>query len=113
MKMKRYAAVLLVLTCVCVLSCRRQDTRIVKVSVPGMKTEKCAEIVKKAVTALPGVYAERTEIDLKGRTVTVSYESLVTARKNIEFAIADAGFAANDVPAAPEAAKALPPECSP
>ena len=39
--------------------------------------------------------------------MTVTYESIVASLKNIEFAIADAGFNANDIPANAEAAARL------
>jgi hypothetical protein len=50
-------------------------------------------------------------IDLTSRTVTVKYDSIKMSLKNLEFAVADAGFEANNTPASETAAAQLPPEC--
>ena len=93
------------------VSCRTKDIRTVLVYVPEMKNVACSEIVARAISKSTGVDASKTRVDLSTRTVTVTYDSLVTALKNIEFSIAEAGFQANEVPAKEDAAKALPPEC--
>ena len=49
--------------------------------------------------------------DYEKRTVSVTYDTTKLAIKNIEFVIAGVGFDANDIPAKPEARKALPAEC--
>lgn len=101
--------------CVVVLAglsgCRRVDARTMKIDVPAMRSVECAHIVGQAVSALKGVHPELTVIDLNDRTVTVTYDSIRIALKNIEFAIADAGFQANDVPPDKERQKSLPEEC--
>jgi len=81
------------------------------IHVPEMKNEACVTHVGKALSRVPGVHRERTELDLKTRTVLVTYESLNLSLKNIEFAIAEAGFAANEIPANKKAIEGLPPEC--
>ena len=60
---------------------------------------------------IQGVLPDQTRVDLEKRAVTVTYDSLLTALKNIEFTIANAGFQANEVPANTNAVNALPPEC--
>jgi copper chaperone CopZ len=97
--------------CVTGVSCRQRDLRTMPIHVPGMKSQACVELVKAAVARVPGVLPDKTTVDPATRTVYVTYESLGLSLKNIEFAIADAGFAANEIPAKPEAAAALPPEC--
>jgi copper chaperone CopZ len=92
-------------------SCRSRDVRTVLILVPEMKNSACSDIVVKAVARCAGVNASKIVVSLPKRTVTVSYDSLQTALKNIEFSIADSGFQANEVPAKPEAARNLPPEC--
>ncbi len=95
------------------VSCRRSDIRTVELKVPEMKNSACATIIVKALEASTGVQpGSNIKVDLASRTVVVSYESLVTALKNVEFAVANAGFAANEVPANQDAAKKLPPECT-
>ena len=106
--------------------CRKQDVRTVTLQVPDMKNQSCAERVLEAVaielTSDPRVRPDRQSIqavllsgavqpDLRLRTVTVKYDSLKLSLKNLEFAVADIGFAANNTPANEEARKKLPPEC--
>jgi copper chaperone CopZ len=93
------------------VSCRRQDIRTVVISVPGMKNEKCAAIVVDALQRTQGVAPDRIKVNAEKRTVTASYDSLQRNIKNLEYCIAEAGFAANEIPANAEAVKALPPEC--
>lgn len=114
--MKSVALTAVLVLSVLIVSCRRHDFRTARITVPEMKNKACAEIVHKAVykelarsKAMPR--DTKIEIDLTRRTVTVVYESLNIALKNIEFAIAEAGFKANEVPAKPEAVKKLPHEC--
>ena len=109
--MKRLTCLLLVTLCVLALSCRTKDIRTVFVLVPEMKNVACADVVLKAVNRIQGVQPDLTRVDLEKRAVIVTYDSLLTALKNIEFVIADAGFQANEVPANTNAVRALPPEC--
>lgn len=97
-------------------ACRRHDYRIITIDVPGMKNRQCVEIVTQAiVNELMRCMAfepdKKIQVDMTRRTVTVTYDSLKLSVKNIEFAIAKAGFAANDVPADHAAYEKLPPEC--
>jgi len=94
------------------VSCRTRDVRTVLILVPEMKNAACSDIVVKAVAGCVGVNPSKIVVSLPKRTVTVSYDSLLTALKNIEFAVADSGFQANEVPAKQEAARKLPPECT-
>jgi len=77
-----------------------------------MKNRACATVVANAVSKLRGIKGDEIRLDMANRTVTIMHDSMLVALKNIEFAIADAGFAANEVPAKPEAVNALPPECT-
>ncbi len=92
-------------------SCRKRDMRTIVVQVPGMKGEVCKRIIVDALMRTPGVTPESVSADLEKRTVQVTYDSIFLARKNIEFAIADVGFKADDVPAKEDAAAKLPAEC--
>ena len=111
-------AILLAVLTVCLCSCRRHDYHTVEIHVPEMSNHACAEIVSKAahgeVARCRALHPEKPlSVDLRTRTVTVTYDSLKLALKNIEFAIADAGFATQDVPANKAAAEKLPAECRP
>jgi copper chaperone CopZ len=93
------------------LSCRRQDIRSVTIRVPAMRSAACTNIVSEALQRAQSIPPDWIHADIDKRTVTVTYDSLQRAIKNLEFAIADAGFQANDTPANPQAATNLPPEC--
>jgi len=94
-----------------IASCRKHDIRTVKIYVPGMKTAECAELVRNKLAKVPGVRPPSIRTDVRGRSVTVSYDSLFLSMKNVEFAVAELGFAANNIPANQDAAKALPAAC--
>jgi len=114
----KYLKIAVIITSLCcfIAGCRRHDYRTITIDVPGMKNQKCVEIVTQAiVNELMRCMAfepdKKIEVDMTRRTVTVTYDSLKLSVKNIEFAIAKAGFTANDVPADPSAYEKLPPEC--
>lgn len=92
-------------------SCRRQDVRTVVISVPEMKNEACVSRVRTALETVQAVNPAWISPDLERREVTVRYDSVRHSLRNLEFTIADAGFAVNDVPANQLAQQALPPEC--
>jgi copper chaperone CopZ len=94
-----------------VAGCRKQDIRTVTVSVPDMRNRACANIIGNALSQQMGVKPKEMKFDVDLRTVEVSYDSLFVAKKNIEFAIADVGFAANEIPANTNAAARLPAQC--
>ncbi|MDR1399210.1 MAG: copper ion binding protein [Treponema sp.] len=58
--------------------------------VDGMSCEHCVKAVTKAAGELPGV--KDVSVDLKGGTVSFSYDPVQTALKEIEAAITDAGY---------------------
>jgi copper chaperone CopZ len=91
--------------------CRKADIRTFTISVPDMKNQACVTVIVNTLMREQAVRGEDVQADLEKRTVTVKYDSLQRAQKNLVFAIAKAGFTANGVPANPDAAKALPPEC--
>jgi copper chaperone CopZ len=80
-------------------SCRQQDLRQAVIHVPAMDSPEKAFEVKRVLSASAGVLGETVEVDMEQRTVRLTYESLVTALKNLEFAVSQAGYAANSVPA--------------
>lgn len=91
----------IMLLIVCLAGCRKQDVRTAVISVPGMTNAACAQTIQDAFMRQPGIKAIRP--DFQQRTLTVTYDSMVIARKNIEFTIAGAGFNANDIPASTNA----------
>lgn len=112
--MRHFFLLVILVLISCALSCRQQDIRTDTISVPELKNEACAKLIVNSVMKLPGLDPKKQEtltFNFQDRTVIVVYDSMIVARKNIEMAIADAGFAANDIPANPKAVAALPPEC--
>ncbi len=113
--MKKYILVLssVVFLLVAGASCRQHDFREIVVDVPEMRNQACINAIAKSLGGSPGIRNQKGAVrfDVAGRKITIEYDSLLTADKNIEFLIAKAGFAANAVPADKKAAAALPPEC--
>ena len=107
--MKRYLLLLMFIAVGWGLSCRKHDIRTVVVKVPDLKNPACAKIIQDEFIKQPGIRS--IQPDFQQRTLTVTYDSMVIALKNIEFVIAGAGFDANEVRARPEAIERLPPEC--
>ncbi len=89
------AVSLFFLCCVCLImtvSCRRHDYRTVNIYVPAMTNEATAQVVGTALSKVEGVNGQGMQLDIPKMTVTLTYDSLVTALKNIEFAVAEAGY---------------------
>lgn len=91
--------------------CRKSDIRTFEIKVPEMKNEMCVTIISSNLVKQAGVNPKKTRFSVEKRTVTVTYDSMMTAKKNIEFAVAEAGFAANQIPVNADAQSKLPPEC--
>ena len=94
-----------------VTGCRLRDERTVVIKTPGIHNDACVQRARKELVALHGVDANKLVFDTDARTVTVVYDSMMLGRKNLEHAICDAGFDANDLKAPAEAVKALPASC--
>ncbi len=110
---KRWGLNVLIVFAIAILititGCRVKDIKEVTIKVPGMKNATCAKIIQDAFMKQPGL--EEVRPDISNRTVYIKYNSMVIAKKNLEYTITSAGFDANNEKADPEAYKALPPEC--
>jgi periplasmic mercuric ion binding protein len=91
------------------LSCRSQDIRTKTIQVPQMTNDHCAKIVTEALSRAEGIVPEGIKVG--PQSVTVTYDSMRTALKNLEFSIAGAGFDADEIAADPKARAALPADC--
>jgi len=80
--------------------CYRQEVKKFEISVPDMVDSRSALIVSNTVASLRGVLD--VELDREERRLAVSYNSLSTAQKNIEQAVADVGYDANSLIAVPK-----------
>ena len=79
--------------------CYRNDTRTLVVKVEGMNGEVCFEAIRKNLQRLNPDNKRVHEItpDYTAQTVTVVFSGRDMAIKNVEYAIAEAGFKANDL----------------
>ncbi len=82
------------------LGCRKHDIRSVTIKVPAMSGSEEAQLVQNAFMqfgATGGVIS--VHADPVNQEVRITYDSMLIAHKNLEHAIADIGFDANDIPA--------------
>ena len=89
------------------------DVRTFVVQLPGVRNEASAQRVRQALAPFKVIDSDKLIFNFTAGTLSVTYDSMQLARKNIELAIAQAGFDANELPADPAARAALPPECRP
>jgi copper chaperone CopZ len=78
--------------------CRQQDLRTVTIVLSGVSGGSDVQSVSNAIARLDGVFDKSITFHDTG-SVTVRYDSMKLARKNIEYAVVEAGFGANDIPA--------------
>lgn len=76
---------------------------------PGLTSQECVTIVSDKLRANEGV--EVVEANLASGKLSVTFNGLKLAIKNIEIIIADAGFDVNDRPADEQAKAGLPASC--
>ena len=76
--------------------CRRTDVRDFEVSIPKMTAES-EPAIRQALAGFGGVEKASLKFDQKAKKLTLRYDSMQLAKKNIEMAIAKAGFEANGV----------------
>lgn len=87
------------------VSCRQVDEREMTVALPGV-TAADTNKVAAAIRSMQGIRPETIRFDLEKKVMTVRYDSMQCRRKNVEIAIAEVGFDANEI-------KAIPPEQKP
>ena len=85
--------------------CRRTDVRSFAVDVP-QATEADLPVLKASLDRYAGGGKSTIKFDAAARRLTLRYDSMQIAKKNIEMAIAGAGFTANGV--TPESIGATP-----
>jgi len=82
-----------------ICGCRIRDERELAIKVPQMQSEKDVIQVRSALLHLDGLNMKEARFDLTKHMVIVSFDSMVVAYKNIEIAIAEAGYDANGIAA--------------
>ncbi len=105
-------SVMAVLVFACLIAaCFRQDILTVTLDVPQMRSDECQQLVLRAIESLDPEAILNARFDVAAGEVTIRYNSMSLGRKNIEHAIANAGFAVNTLPANEDARQALPAGC--
>ena len=89
------AAVIAVVACLA-MGCRRTDVRDFEVSIPKMTAES-EPAIRQALAGFAGVDKASLKFDRQAKKLTLRYDSMQLAKKNIEMAIAKAGYEANGV----------------
>ncbi len=95
--------------------CRVSDVKEATITAPDVRNEACLKIVSQAIAAIhipsrPNP-PEVVSVNFNTGEIVIRYDSMQIGTKNIEYAIAQAGFAAGPFPANEEAASKLPSEC--
>lgn len=99
-------SIILSILCLCACAgCRRTDVRDFAISIPGM-TQADEAAVKGALAMYGGVDKSSYVFDFSTGELKLKYDSMQVAKKNLELAIAMAGFTANGV--TPESVGAKP-----
>ena len=105
----------LLMTVICaamfLVSCRQHDYREITLEIPEMRNEACARVISGGLSRAPGLKRESVKFDVPNRSITITYDSLLAADKNIEFLVVKTGFSVNGIPADAAAQKALPADC--
>lgn len=97
----------LVVAAAVLAGCRRTDVREFAVSIPGM-VESDRGAIEDALRMYGGVDKGSYSFDYEKKVLTLRYDSMQVAKKNIEMAIAAKGLSANGV--TPESVGAKPRE---
>lgn len=90
--MKNIVKTIIILSLSVIVSCRTEDIRTVEVFIPDMKSEESVRTVMTVLSQLHGVRHDTLTVNPDRSSVTVTYNSMKLALKNIEYAIAEAGF---------------------
>jgi copper chaperone CopZ len=91
--------------------CYRPVIREIQVRVPHMRSEEGARIALGTLGGFDTNMILKVEADFGSQTIRVRYNSERIAIRNIQHAIASAGFDADDIPGNAEARAKLPADC--
>ncbi len=86
----RLAAIALLAAAASVAGCRRADIREFTVDLPGLTAEN-QPLAAKALATQGGIFQDSLQWDLEKKTLTLKYDSMLTAKTNIRMAIEGAG----------------------
>lgn len=101
-------SLLTILLALCLLAapgCRQRDMRQMTVALPGVTSDDDRRVVLMAIDKLVGIERKSIVFDETKKEMRLTYDSMQIRRKNVEIAIAEAGYDANEVPALPRGKK--------
>lgn len=107
--MKNFIFTLFVVLLSGTVSAQQKKPVTVKVMTPTVQCEMCKERIEDYLSEEDGIL--KTVVNFKQKYVTVTYLTDRTNLENIKTAIANAGYDAEDVKAAPDAYNKLPKCC--
>ncbi len=90
-------------------ACYRPVASTATISVPQIRSDDCGRLAAESLRSMQGVTG--VNIVPQRSVLEVTYDNTKLGLKNLERAIALAGFDANDTPASPEARQRLPEGC--
>ena len=105
--------IIVVLLLAGISGCRLKDVRVVTLKIPDIKNKESLEIVDSALKKLPDFYGimKIESMNYETSEITIRYDSMRVAVRNIENAITQAGFNTETYPADADAIKKLPATC--
>lgn len=83
--------------------CRVKDVREMTISLPGVQSEADLQKIRASLGSMVGVDQTSLRFDLAKKVLSLKYDSMIIAHKNIEITIAEAGYQANEIAPAPPA----------
>ena len=120
--MKRILPLLALAALAAAGGCRVRDVRTATIRVAGLRNEACSNEIARALARLPDsrytndrnnaeMCLRIEKVDYATGDLTVRYDSMKVGVRNLEDAIARAGFDTPSFPADAAAREKLPPEC--
>lgn len=93
----KYIAIIVMLCFASVLSgCRRADVRDFTLDIPAL-TQENAQLIGTALMQFSAVERDSLKFDFADKKLSLRYDSLGVAKKNLEMAVAAVGFTANGI----------------
>ena len=92
----RMAAAAVAVAACLATGCRRTDVRDFEISIPALTAE-AEPAIRQSLMGFAGVEKSSLKFDRQAKKLTLRYDSMQLAKKNIEMAIAKAGYEANGV----------------
>ena len=92
----RMAAAAIAVAACLATGCRRTDVRDFEISIPALTAE-AEPAIRQSLMGFAGVEKSSLKFDRQAKKLTLRYDSMQLAKKNIEMAIAKAGYEANGV----------------